>query len=89
MKRSQSIVLTVVAAGLSASRAQTTSVLTVYLSGPSAQKQVIQPHARVPVTLPPGVYKLAGELADKSVLPFFAVRNYSGGETEQFHIVPR
>jgi tetratricopeptide (TPR) repeat protein len=58
----------------------TSSVLTVYLSGPTAQKQVIQPHVRVPVRLPPGVYKLAGELADKSVLPFFALRTYSGGE---------
>jgi hypothetical protein len=67
----------------------TSSVLTVYLSGATAQKQVVQPHARVPVTLPPGVYKLAGELADKSVLPFFAVRTYFGGETEQFYMVPR
>jgi hypothetical protein len=63
--------------------------LTVYLSGPSSQKQLIAAHASLPLTLSPGVYKLAGEVSDKSVLPFFAVRTYSGGETEHFYLSTR
>jgi hypothetical protein len=70
-------------------RNDTVSTLTVYLTGPTFQRQVILPRSSVTVTMNPGVYKLAGELDDKSVLPFFGVRNYSGGETERFYLAPR
>ncbi|MEO8592191.1 MAG: OmpH family outer membrane protein [Candidatus Solibacter sp.] len=64
----------------------TSSTLTVYFSGPADRKEVVSAHGKVTVPLGPGSYKVAGELADKSVLPFFGVRQYSGGETEQFFI---
>lgn len=40
----------------------------------------------VPLAL--GAYQVAGELSDKSALPFFGRRSYSDGEIERFYITP-
>jgi hypothetical protein len=49
-------------------------------------REIVTPHNSVALTLGPGQYKVAGELSDKSVIPFFGLRNYSGVETERFWI---
>jgi hypothetical protein len=66
----------------------TSSVLTVYFSGSTSQKQTVPAHGRTTVTLTPGAYTVAGELSDKSVAPFLGSRNYTGGETEHFYVAP-
>jgi hypothetical protein len=68
---------------------ETAASLTIYFSGTTDWKEIIPPHSSTHVSLNPGVYKVAGELSDKSVTPFFGVRSYSGGETERFYIAPR
>ena len=65
---------------------KTSSTLTVYFSGVDKRQEVIPPLGVVTLTLKPGPYKVAGELSDKSVRPFFGVRIYSGGEKEMFYI---
>jgi hypothetical protein len=68
----------------------TSSILTVYfLGGNVRRKAAIPPGGRTVVALSPGTYEVAGELSDQSALLFFGVRNYSGGETETFHVAPR
>jgi hypothetical protein len=64
----------------------TSSTITVYFSGTINHQEVVQPGQHAAVPLPPGPYKVAAELADKSVTPFLGTRKYSGGETERFYI---
>ena len=50
---------------------ETSLTLTIYLSGTTDWKEIIPQHASTHVSLSPGLYKVAGELSDKSVAPFF------------------
>jgi hypothetical protein len=62
----------------------TSTSLTLYISGATKVRRIIPSHGRVSISLLPGEYTVAGELADKSVQPFLGARRYSGGETETF-----
>jgi hypothetical protein len=48
--------------------------------------RVLAPGETIEIPLQAGTYKVAGELSDKTVIPFFGVRNYTGGETESFFV---
>jgi len=68
----------------------TSSILTVYFSGIATNRQeIIPPHGQTTLMLSPGTYKVAGELSDKSAVPFLGMRDYLGGETERFYIGKR
>jgi hypothetical protein len=67
----------------------TSSTLTVYFAGTTNRKEAVLPHGQTVVSLEPGEYKVAGELSDKSVLPFLGLRSYRGGETERFYTGPK
>ncbi len=68
---------------------QTSSTLIVYFSGATNHRSIrVPPFGKSEIALPEGSYKVAGKLEDNSVLPFFGIRNYSGGEAEEFYIGP-
>lgn len=65
--------------------------LHLYLSGPIEHDYVIQNGSSISIDLPPGDYRIAADVSDKSVLPFYAVRQLNATTRWQshFYIAPR
>jgi hypothetical protein len=65
--------------------------LHLYLSGPVERDYVIPQGSSIAIDLPPGSYRIAAEVSDKSVIPFYAVRqlNANARWSSHFYIAPR
>lgn len=65
--------------------------LHLYLSGPVERDYVIPQGSSIAIDLPPGSYRVAAEVSDKSVIPFYAVRqlNANARWSSHFYIAPR
>lgn len=59
--------------------------LHLYLSGPVQHSYVIQTGGAMTIDLPPGSYRIAADVPDKSVLPFYAVRQLNADTRWKSH----
>jgi hypothetical protein len=65
--------------------------LHVYLAGPVDRDYVIPTGRPLLIDLPPGTYRIAADVSDPSIAPFYGVREIPSGArwNSQFVIVPR
>lgn len=65
--------------------------LHLYSSGPTEREYTIQNGSSIDINLPAGSYRVAADVSDKSVLPFYAVRQLSAGTRwkSHFYLAPQ
>lgn len=54
--------------------------LTIYFSGPEHKIVEIEPEKKIEIDIKPGTYKIAAELIDSNILPFYGIVAYQEGQ---------